>query len=77
MCECFRVAYCNHQRLRRIDNRSLFGGPAQPTPIDERGGIRAASRKAKESASVCSPNQYQNDDVSREPDGLYAPGRVG
>lgn len=42
---------------------TLFGGPAQPTPIDERGGIRAASRKAAESESVCSPNQYQNDDV--------------
>ncbi|KAM4066221.1 pyridoxal-phosphate dependent enzyme [Hirsutella rhossiliensis] len=40
---------------------TLFGGPAQPTPVDERGGIRAASRKAMESDSVCSPNQYQND----------------
>ncbi|OAA45636.1 Pyridoxal phosphate-dependent enzyme, beta subunit [Metarhizium rileyi] len=43
-------------------NVTLFGGPAQPTPADERGGIRAASRKAAESESVCSPNQYQNDD---------------
>ncbi|PHH86919.1 hypothetical protein CDD83_9578 [Cordyceps sp. RAO-2017] len=40
---------------------TLFGGPAQPTPVDERGGIRAASRKAREIPSVCSPNQYQND----------------
>ncbi|EXV04475.1 pyridoxal-phosphate dependent enzyme [Metarhizium robertsii] len=44
-------------------NVTLFGGPAQPTPVDERGGIRAASRKAAESESVCSPNQYQNDDL--------------
>ncbi|KAF5134014.1 hypothetical protein E5D57_004644 [Metarhizium anisopliae] len=51
-------------------HRTLFGGPAQPTPVDERGGIRAASRKAAESESVCSPNQYQNDDVSfAAPDG--------
>lgn len=42
---------------------TLFGGPAQPTPIDERGGIRAAARKDAESESVCSPNQYVNDDV--------------
>ncbi|KAF7543728.1 hypothetical protein G7Z17_g10506 [Cylindrodendrum hubeiense] len=41
---------------------TLIGGPAQPTPIDERGGIRAAARKAAESDSVCSPNQYINDD---------------
>ncbi|KAK2592360.1 hypothetical protein QQS21_009940 [Conoideocrella luteorostrata] len=43
-------------------NVTLFGGPAQPTPVDDRGGIRAAARKAAESDSVCSPNQYQNDD---------------
>ncbi|KAF4126318.1 Cysteine synthase [Geosmithia morbida] len=41
---------------------SLFGGPAQPAPIDERGGICAASRRARESESVCSPNQYRNGD---------------
>lgn len=41
---------------------TLFGGPSQPTPVDERGGIRAAARKAAESDSVCSPNQYVNDD---------------
>ncbi|KAJ4143317.1 hypothetical protein NW765_000459 [Fusarium oxysporum] len=43
-------------------NVTLFGGPAQPTPVDERGGIRAAARKDAESGSVCSPNQYINDD---------------
>ncbi|CAG2017598.1 unnamed protein product [Fusarium graminearum] len=43
-------------------NVTLFGGPAQPTPIDERGGIRSAARKDAESESVCSPNQYINDD---------------
>ncbi|KZZ99006.1 Pyridoxal phosphate-dependent enzyme, beta subunit [Moelleriella libera RCEF 2490] len=41
---------------------TLFGGPAQPTPVDNRGGIRAAALKAAESELVCSPNQYQNDD---------------
>ncbi|KAK4091598.1 hypothetical protein Purlil1_4028 [Purpureocillium lilacinum] len=43
-------------------NVTLIGGPAQPTPVDERGGICAASRKAREIDSVCSPNQYINDD---------------
>ncbi|WZH43297.1 Cysteine synthase a [Fusarium acuminatum] len=43
-------------------NVTLFGGPAQPTPVDERGGIRSAARKDAESESVCSPNQYINDD---------------
>ncbi|KAK7420446.1 hypothetical protein QQZ08_010433 [Neonectria magnoliae] len=41
---------------------TLIGGPSQPTPVDERGGICAAARKAAESDSVCSPNQYINDD---------------
>ncbi|KJZ78664.1 hypothetical protein HIM_02055 [Hirsutella minnesotensis 3608] len=43
-------------------NVTLFGGPAQPTPVDERGGIQAACRRARESESICNPNQYQNDD---------------
>jgi len=47
-----------------ISYSTLFGGPAQPTPIDKRGGIQAAAGKAAASKSVCSPNQYQNDDVS-------------
>ncbi|KAF4982218.1 hypothetical protein FZEAL_2102 [Fusarium zealandicum] len=41
---------------------TLIGGPAQATPVDERGGIRAAARKDAQSESVCSPNQYINDD---------------
>ncbi|PFH61101.1 hypothetical protein XA68_18255 [Ophiocordyceps unilateralis] len=41
---------------------TLFGGPSQPEPIDERGGIRAAQRMAQESASTVNPNQYGNDD---------------
>ncbi|SPO01905.1 probable cysteine synthase B [Cephalotrichum gorgonifer] len=40
---------------------TLFGGPSQPEPDDERGGIRAAERMAKESDSVINPNQYEND----------------
>lgn len=42
---------------------TLFGGPSQPEPDDERGGIRAAERQAKEDASKVNPNQYDNDDV--------------
>ncbi|PHH72252.1 hypothetical protein CDD82_6060 [Ophiocordyceps australis] len=55
----------SHSKLRLLQffglNVTLFGGPAQPTPTDERGGIRAAARKAAESDSICSPNQYEND----------------
>ncbi|RDA82431.1 hypothetical protein CP532_2402 [Ophiocordyceps camponoti-leonardi (nom. inval.)] len=40
---------------------TLFGGPSQPEPVDERGGIRAAQRMAQESASTVNPNQYGND----------------
>ncbi|KAK3396824.1 tryptophan synthase beta subunit-like PLP-dependent enzyme [Sordaria brevicollis] len=41
---------------------TLFGGPSQPEPDDERGGIRAAERQAKEDESKINPNQYDNDD---------------
>ena len=44
-------------------NRTLFGGPSQPEPDDDRGGIKAAERIAKESESVVNPNQYENDNV--------------
>ncbi|KAL2111855.1 hypothetical protein VUR80DRAFT_9148 [Thermomyces stellatus] len=40
---------------------TLFGGPSQPEPDDERGGIRAAEREAKEDESTINPNQYEND----------------
>ncbi|KKY13386.1 putative cysteine synthase [Diplodia seriata] len=40
---------------------TLFGGPSQPEPLDERGGIQAARRKAKLDESVVNPNQYEND----------------
>ncbi|PHH62157.1 hypothetical protein CDD81_7531 [Ophiocordyceps australis] len=40
---------------------TLFGGPSQPEPLDERGGIRAAQRLAHESASAINPDQYGND----------------
>lgn len=44
---------------------TLFGGPSQPEPLDERGGIRAAQRLAQESGSATvNPNQYENDNVS-------------
>ncbi|KAH7211733.1 tryptophan synthase beta subunit-like PLP-dependent enzyme [Fusarium oxysporum] len=41
---------------------TLYGGPSQPEPLDERGGIRAAQRLAQESdATIINPNQYEND----------------
>ncbi|KAM0207106.1 hypothetical protein ACHAQI_007828 [Fusarium lateritium] len=41
---------------------TLFGGPSQPEPLDERGGIRAAQRLAQRSdETVINPNQYEND----------------
>ncbi|KAM0422325.1 hypothetical protein ACHAPD_000777 [Fusarium lateritium] len=40
---------------------TLFGGPSQPEPLDERGGIRAAQRLAQDSdETVINPNQYEN-----------------
>lgn len=42
-------------------NLTLFGGPSQPEPLDERGGIQAARRKAMEDEAVVNPNQYEND----------------
>ncbi|KIE02909.1 cysteine synthase B, partial [Metarhizium majus ARSEF 297] len=43
-------------------NITLFGGPSQPEPLDERGGIRAAQRLAQTSDSATiNPNQYEND----------------
>lgn len=41
---------------------TLFGGPSQPEPTDERGGIRAAQRLSEDSESIINPNQYENDD---------------
>ncbi|OTB02575.1 hypothetical protein M426DRAFT_74518 [Hypoxylon sp. CI-4A] len=43
-------------------NITLFGGPSQPEPTDERGGIRAAERMAELNESVVNPNQYENDE---------------
>ncbi|KAI1454179.1 tryptophan synthase beta subunit-like PLP-dependent enzyme [Annulohypoxylon moriforme] len=40
---------------------TLFGGPSQPEPTDERGGIRAAERMAESNESIINPNQYEND----------------
>lgn len=42
-------------------NVSLFGGPSQPEPYDERGGIQSARRMATESDAILNPNQYEND----------------
>lgn len=42
---------------------TLFGGPSQPEPLDERGGIQAARRKAMEDDTVINPNQYENEAV--------------
>ncbi|OTA86161.1 hypothetical protein M434DRAFT_400011 [Hypoxylon sp. CO27-5] len=43
-------------------NITLFGGPSQPEPTDERGGIRAAQRMSEDNESIINPNQYENDD---------------
>lgn len=43
-------------------NITLFGGPSQPEPYDERGGIQSARRMALESEHILNPNQYENDD---------------
>ncbi|KAK5988875.1 O-acetylserine (thiol)-lyase-like protein [Cladobotryum mycophilum] len=43
-------------------NITLFGGPSQPEPLDERGGIRAAQNMGRESDTTVNPNQYENDD---------------
>ena len=52
-------------RAALINGRTLFGGPSQPEPNDERGGIRAAERLAQESGgAIINPNQYENSDVS-------------
>lgn len=45
------------------NHSTLFGGPSQPEPLDERGGIQAARRKAMEDETVVNPNQYENDAV--------------
>ena len=41
---------------------TLFGGPSQPEPFDERGGIQNARRQAMHSEDILNPNQYENDD---------------
>ncbi|KAI0100431.1 tryptophan synthase beta subunit-like PLP-dependent enzyme [Hypoxylon sp. NC0597] len=43
-------------------NITLFGGPSQPEPTDERGGIRAAQRMSEDNESIINPNQYENDE---------------
>lgn len=41
---------------------TLFGGPSQPEPFDERGGIQNARSMALGSGEILNPNQYENDD---------------
>ncbi|KAF7442052.1 CysK Cysteine synthase [Pyrenophora tritici-repentis] len=40
---------------------TLFGGPSQPEPHDERGGIYRAQMMAQEDETVLNVNQYYND----------------
>lgn len=40
---------------------TLFGGPSQPKPDDDRGGIQIAHRQASSSERIANPNQYEND----------------
>lgn len=39
----------------------LFGGPSQPEPTDDRGGIQRARRDAATCDKTTNPNQYEND----------------
>lgn len=39
----------------------LFGGPSQPEPTDDRGGIQRARRDAQTCEKTTNPNQYEND----------------
>ncbi|RAH72016.1 putative cysteine synthase B [Aspergillus aculeatinus CBS 121060] len=43
-------------------NITLFGGPSQPDPYDERGGIQTARAIAMQSHNTLNPNQYENHD---------------
>ncbi|KAF2141920.1 uncharacterized protein K452DRAFT_227743 [Aplosporella prunicola CBS 121167] len=43
-------------------NITLFGGPSQPEPLDNRGGIQAARLQAIENDNVVNPNQYENEE---------------
>ncbi|KAL2365438.1 hypothetical protein RJZ56_001682 [Blastomyces dermatitidis] len=40
---------------------TLFGGPSQPNPHDERGGIQGARTMAIVSDEIANPNQYENE----------------
>lgn len=40
---------------------TLFGGPSQPDPRDERGGIQQARALAQDNSTILNPNQYEND----------------
>lgn len=42
--------------------RTLFGGPSQPEPCDDRGGIQQARRTACGGEQTVNPNQYENDE---------------
>jgi hypothetical protein len=46
---------------------TLFGGPSQPEPFDERGGIHRARLLAQEDEQCLNANQYVNDGVSYLP----------
>ncbi|OAL04453.1 cysteine synthase-like protein B [Phaeosphaeriaceae sp. SRC1lsM3a] len=41
---------------------TLFGGPSQPEPHDERGGIHRARLLAQEDEKILNANQYENDE---------------
>ncbi|KAJ4377314.1 hypothetical protein N0V83_000139 [Neocucurbitaria cava] len=40
---------------------TLFGGPSQPNPLDERGGIQRARTLAQQDDATLNVNQYEND----------------
>ena len=44
--------------------RTLFGGPSQPEPLDERGGIQQVRNLAQQDEQYLNANQYENNGVS-------------
>lgn len=63
MCKILQGHSCGRDTANTLD-RTLFGGPSQPEPLDERGGIRRAQLLAQQDPSVLNANQYENDAVS-------------
>jgi cysteine synthase len=51
----------NNLQLSLTNISTLFGGPSQPQPLDERGGIYRAKLLAQENETCLNANQYENE----------------